>query len=416
MRVLHTADWHLGQNLMFKDRRREHAQFLDWLVQTVERQKIDVVLIAGDVFDNGTPPNYALELYYTFLVKVAATCCRTVIITGGNHDSVATLHAPKAVLSALNIHVIGGITSHIDDEIIRITKDDGKVMGLVCAVPFLRDRDIRRSVPGESYEEKSRALLDGVRMHYSQVRNRALEILDNLRGHQKNAPLIAMGHLSVAGGLTSDGVREIYVGSSGEIESDDFPDEFNYVALGHLHYPQTVNGCEHIRYSGSPIALSFGEADTPKQVVVVETKTRQNPAKISFVDIPRFQALRVVEGKLEELEQKLRDILPDSLLETVWVEVKVDAEPSDRTVESKVKAMIEGLPIELFAVKRIRKADRSAFTRKDAGENLQDMAVDEVFEKRLSHEEELEEDDKAWLRQAFTEIVETVKRGEGVSL
>lgn len=404
MRILHTADWHLGQNLMFHDRRCEHAAFLDWLVRTVHKERPDALLVAGDVFDTGSPPNYALEMYYNFLVQMSESPCRDVIVTGGNHDSVATLHAPKALLKALEIHVVGGITPDLDDQIIRVLDAKRKhVLGIVCAVPFLRDRDIRQSVAGESYEEKSRAMLDGVRDYYTRIGRRALEIIAELPAKQQRIPLLATGHMNVSGGLTSDGVREIYVGSTGQIDKDDFPEEFNYVGLGHLHYPQTVTGCDYIRFSGSPIPLSFGEADTPKNVLMVDLIDRDSMTMVTEIPVPEFQRLRVVAGTMEQIPDKLKDAI-NGADHTVWIEVKVDAEPSDRSVEQKIREMVEGLPVELFAVKRTRKQKHKGLTRATEKANLHELSPADVFEKRLALEEDLADEDLAWLRQAFTEV------------
>ncbi len=106
LKVLHTSDWHLGQSFMGKSREVEHHTFLTWLLQTIEQEHINVLIVAGDIFDTGTPPNYALERYYNFLTKLAFSSCENIIITAGNHDSIETLKASKQLLKALDIHVI----------------------------------------------------------------------------------------------------------------------------------------------------------------------------------------------------------------------------------------------------------------------------------------------------------------------
>ncbi|MBW1897606.1 MAG: exonuclease subunit SbcD, partial [Deltaproteobacteria bacterium] len=269
MKMIHTSDWHLGQNFMFKDRKKEHEKFLEWLVLLIEKESADVLIVAGDIFDTISPPNYALKMYYSFLARVSSTTsCHTVIV-GGNHDSVSTLNAPKNILKALNVHVTGGIPVDINDEVIVIKNSLGEPSGIICAVPFLRDRDIRKSVPGESYQGKSRALLEGIKQHYALVKDAAIEKKAALT--EKKIPVVATGHLFAEGGDVKDeeGLREIHVGSLGKVTADTFPKEFDYLALGHLHRPQKVGEYRNIRYSGAPIPLSFSEADNTKQVVCI---------------------------------------------------------------------------------------------------------------------------------------------------
>ena len=109
MKILHTSDWHLGRSLYGRKRYEEFSSFLDWLAQTIEEEKVDALLVAGDVFDNSTPSNRAQELYYRFLCRVAASCCRHVVVIAGNHDSPSFLNVPKELLRALNVYVVGAM-------------------------------------------------------------------------------------------------------------------------------------------------------------------------------------------------------------------------------------------------------------------------------------------------------------------
>ena len=167
MKILHTSDWHLGQSFMGKSREEEHRAFLAWLLELIEKEEISVLIVAGDIFDIGTPPNYALELYYNFLTKLSRSSCENIIITAGNHDSIATLKAPKQLLKALNIHLI---TSGDEDEeeIVPIYKQE-TLEGIVCAVPFLRDYVVRKSLDAQSMSDKENALTQGIKEHYNCV-------------------------------------------------------------------------------------------------------------------------------------------------------------------------------------------------------------------------------------------------------
>ena len=271
--ILHTSDWHLGRRLYGRMRYEEFEAFLSWLQETISAQKVDVLIVAGDIFDTMTPSNRAQALYYEFLGKVSKLCCEHIVIVAGNHDSPTFLDAPSKVLKFLNVHVIGTACDDLNDEVLVLDAVDGTPHCIIAAVPYLRDRDVRGSHAGESMDSKDANVIKGIRAHYDEVASIAKARQEHLSdAHQRHIPIIATGHLFAAGSKTTedDGVRDLYVGSLGQISADMFDDGFDYVALGHLHVPQRVGGCEHIRYSGSPIAMGFGEAKQQKQVLLVE--------------------------------------------------------------------------------------------------------------------------------------------------
>ena len=270
--LLHTSDWHLGRRLYGKPRYDEFKQFLDWQLQTIREQQVDVLLIAGDVFDTTTPSNQAQNLYYNFLSQVCHTHCRHVIIVAGNHDSASFLDAPKQLLKAFNIHIIGSMTDNLADEVITLFDQTGKPELIVMAVPYLRDRDVRTVGSGERLDDKERKLAQGIQAHYQAITEIALQQQAKLPAtHHCRIPMVATGHLFTVGGQTAegDGVRDLYVGSLGSIGAEIFHPHIDYVALGHLHIPQVVGGQARVRYSGSPIAMGFGECGQQKQVHLV---------------------------------------------------------------------------------------------------------------------------------------------------
>ncbi|MCG6538305.1 MAG: exonuclease subunit SbcD, partial [Syntrophales bacterium LBB04] len=202
MKILHTSDWHIGRALYNRKRYDECKAFLDWLADLIESEHIDVLLVAGDVFDNSTPSNRAQELYYRFLCRVAAAANRHVVVTAGNHDSPSFLNAPKELLRFLNVHVVGCASDSPADELIMLSGPDQEASLIVCAIPYLRDRDIRTAAAGQSVEDKERKIIEGIRAHYRLVcdaaeRKRALL--------KKPIPIIAMGHLFASGGQTVGG-------------------------------------------------------------------------------------------------------------------------------------------------------------------------------------------------------------------
>ncbi len=301
--ILHTSDWHLGRRLYGRMRYEEFEAFLSWLQETISAQKVDVLIVAGDIFDTMTPSNRAQALYYEFLGKVSKLCCEHIVIVAGNHDSPTFLDAPSKVLKFLNVHVIGTACDDLNDEVLVLDAIDGTPHCIIAAVPYLRDRDVRGSHAGESADSKDTNVIKGIRAHYDEVASIAKARQEHLSdAHQRHIPIIATGHLFAAGSKTTedDGVRDLYVGSLGQISADMFDDGFDYVALGHLHVPQRVGGCEHIRYSGSPIAMGFGEAKQQKQVLLVEF----GEVEKSFSDESTILQLSNTTSKVEKVAKK----------------------------------------------------------------------------------------------------------------
>jgi exonuclease SbcD len=335
VKILHTSDWHLGQSFMGKSRLEEHQAFLIWLSETIEKEDIDTLIVAGDIFDTATPPNYALELYYNFLTKLSPTC-KNIIITAGNHDSVATLKAPKQLLKALNIHVVASGDEN-EDEVISIYKGEA-LEGIICAVPFLRDYVVRQSLSGETMHDKEISLSHGIREHYDSVYNEALELSQN-----KEVPIIATGHLTTVGSKTSESEREIYIGGTLDIDSDFFAKHFDYVALGHLHINQKV-GKNHIRYSGSPIPLSFSESSSQKKVNLVEFENKT--IKVTELDIPLHRPLLVLRGNLNAILKELESVKDKS----TWIEVHLNDE-NPFHANQVIRDKAEELELVLLAVK-----------------------------------------------------------------
>ena len=206
MKILHTSDWHIGRSLYGRKRYDEFKAFLDWLAATLTTRSIDVLLVAGDIFDTSAPSNRSLELYYSFLCRVSESGCRHVVITGGNHDSPSLLNAPREVLRFLDIHIIGSITGVLTDEVLVLRDRDGKAELIVCAVPFLRDRDIREAKAGESLEDKERKLVDGIAAHYREV---SVIALQRRTEEGDDIPIVAMGHLFTAGARTSESLYRL---------------------------------------------------------------------------------------------------------------------------------------------------------------------------------------------------------------
>ena len=405
LKILHTSDWHLGRSLYGQNRHAEFAAFLDWLMQTLQQERVDVLMIAGDVFDTITPNHAAQELYYRFLAQVSAYClCRHIIIIGGNHDSASFLNAPKALLFALNVHVIGAATNPIDKEVLVLKNAQGEPAAIVCAVPYLRDRDVRVSVDGESSQDKSLALTQGIKDHYRQ----ALAIAEHKQQELgSNAPIIAMGHLFSQGGMTldADGVRELYVGSLAHIGADCF-DGFDYVALGHLHVPQAVGGQAHIRYCGSPIPMGFGEAKQQKQVLHVAFTGRL--PEITAINIPNFQVLQRIQGDLPHIQAELKQLMQSG--STAYIEVVYQGNELVADLSEKLDAQVQGSDLRLLRVYN-RQFVNNVLASASADATLPDLNPTEVFEACMA-QHDLDDAQKAQLRDSYQHVLHQVEQPE----
>lgn len=381
MRILHTSDWHLGQHFMGKTRQAEHRAWCDWLVQTVQDQQADALIIAGDIFDTGTPPSYAREQYNDFIVQMHGTGCQLVIVAG-NHDSVAMLNESKGLLGKLNTQVIATVGVEPDEQVLLLTQRNGDVGAIVCAIPFLRPRDIQRSQAGQSADDKQSDLQQAIAEHYAQLYARAEAKRAELG---VKVPIIGTGHLTTVGVSLTESVREIYVGSLTAFPTDAFP-AFDYLALGHIHRPQKVAGLEHIRYSGSPIALSFDESKQQKELLQIDLDSTGLQA-VQVIEIPCFQRLISLKGSLAELEQQFAALAGElDPTAVAWLEIQVEVDDYYADLDERVTALCAELPVEVLRVRRLR-GNKVAGLTGDSGEVLAELSPNEVFAKRLENEE-----------------------------
>lgn len=399
MKLIHTSDWHIGRSLYGRKRYEEVEAFLMWLADYITREKIEVLLVAGDVFDNTAPSNRAQELYYQFLCRMAASPCRHVVITAGNHDSPSFLNAPKDLLHFLNIHVVGSINDSASDEVLVLTNDKAEPEIIVCAVPYLRDRDIRRAEAGESVEDKERKLVEGIGDHYRQVVAQAEHIRTELG---KSLPIIAMGHLFTAGGQTveGDGVRDLYVGSLAHVGIKIFPTSIDYLALGHLHLAQKVGGADHRRYSGSPIAMGFGEAGHEKSIYMVDVSGGQ--PVVTGIPVPCFQALEIIQGDWAAISERLEELKSGE--ESIWLEVIYDGDEIISDLRQRLDAIITGTKMEVLRAKNKRVVEK-VMSRMESEEILDDLDVNEVFQRCL----DAHQVSRAQINELFTTYNEAVK-------
>lgn len=403
--ILHTSDWHLGRSLYGRKRYQEHAAFLEWLVSVVEREQVDVLLIAGDVFDSATPSNRAQELYFNFLRQIALSSCRHVVVIAGNHDSPSFLNASRELLSVLNVHVTGSAPENAEEEVIVLRADSGDPELIVCAVPYLREKDLRVFEAGESLEDKDRKSVEGIAGHYAEVFALAEARREALGG---GILLVGMGHLFAAGGKTveGDGVRDLYVGSLAHVSAAVFPKSLDYVALGHLHVPQTVNSSETIRYSGSPLPMGFGEAEQEKSVCLV--RFSRGKSLVELVPVPVFQPLKRLRGSLPALLQGIRELAASD--STAWLELVYEGEELVSDLREQLEEAVEGSGLALLRIHNSRLAELT-LSREHAEEDLAELDADEVFERCLAAHDIPQEQRQELLR-AYREILYSLAEAE----
>ncbi|MTH46232.1 exonuclease subunit SbcD [Intestinirhabdus alba] len=394
MRILHTSDWHLGQNFYSKSRAAEHQAFLDWLLDVAQSHAVDAIIVAGDIFDTGSPPSYARELYNRFVVNLQRTGCHLVVLAG-NHDSVATLNESREILAFLNTTVVASAGRAP----LELKRRDGTPGAILCPIPFLRPRDITSSQAGLSGSEKQQRLLAAITDYYQ----RQYEEACALRG-DRPLPVIATGHLSTVGASKSDAVRDIYIGTLDAFPAQHFPPA-DYIALGHIHRPQAVGGTEHIRYSGSPIALSFDECGKSKSVHLVSFAGGRLQS-VESLSVPVTQPLAVLKGDLAAVAAQLaqwRDLQPPS---PVWLDIEITTDAYLHDARRKIQALTESLPVEVLLVRRSREL-REQMMHTERRETLSELSVEEVFHRRLALET-LDEPQRARLNQLFTAAVQAL--------
>lgn len=404
MRLLHTSDWHLGRSLYDKKRYDEFESFLNWLAEFIDGEKIDLLLVAGDIFDSSAPGNRAQELYYGFLWQISQSCCRHVVIIGGNHDSPTFLDAPKNLLNMLNIKVVGAITGNPADEIFILKNKNGETEAIVCAVPFLRDRDIRTVEAGESPEDKTRNLLENISGHYREIVNEALKLQTN-----KNiVPVIGMGHLFTRNARTSegDGVRELYIGNIAHIDGEDISKGFDYMALGHLHMAQKAGDSETVRYSGSPLPMGFGEAEQAKKVIVADF-IDQLPA-ISEYPVPCFRELIRITGDLDSISGRITELKSSG--SKAWLEIEITSLTAATMITSHFDEMLKGSDLEILRIKNKNIVDR-ALTPLADNETLEALSDSDVF-RRCLEAYEIPEEEKALLTETYNEAITSMQNAD----
>jgi len=329
-RILHTADWHLGKQLMDQERHADHLRFQECFLSTVAEQSIDAVIISGDIFDGVNPPAKSEELYYTTLAALHGIGVHAVIVSG-NHDSPTMLRSASTIIGKLGHHIITDVPETGTPHIVLLPNPDAPSVA-IAAIPYMREGDLRKVELNEALDDVRERVRAGWRDLYTAAASALATLAPNI-------PAIATGHLTVTGGETNkDTEREIRIGGVGDVDLAAFPDRFGYVALGHLHRPQRfpkgVENGGHIRYSGSPIALGFSEGNHQKAFQIIDIEASGNLAMHTLPIIGNRRLIQL-RGTIQELEAQIETLTQPTEGELQpWVELVLTSDETFQSADS----------------------------------------------------------------------------------
>ncbi len=340
MKVLHTSDWHIGKKLFNQDRVSEMKQFFDWLIEVVESENIDILLVCGDVFDSFYPSNQSQKLYYDFLARFAKFSNKHLIITAGNHDSASFLSGSKELLTNFNIHVVANISENVADAIITIDDENGIQKAIICAVPFIRMQDIKIANDVVNFHDRQQKYQEAIIAYYRDIYHKAKQLQIN-----ENVPILATAHLTLYGtsSVSDDGVRDIFIGNIDGINHRDIDMGFDYLALGHLHQNQALT--DNIRYSGSPLMMTFNEINYNKQLLLL-TFDDGASVDVSYLDIPKYQQLARITGDEAHIIETLQDMVNNDL--ALWLEVILSSGSFSDAIIATFNDIIKGSNIKIL--------------------------------------------------------------------
>jgi len=400
LRLFHTADWHLGHCLQGVSRQLEHQLFLDWLLLELQNKHADALIVAGDIFDSANPSAAAQTQLYEFLVKARTQLPRlNIVLIGGNHDSASRLDAPSSILNALGVTVVGGLVReegaiNWDRLLVPLTNATGDSKVWCGAMPFLRNADLPSTAreggsvakgmePMRPTEQEDEPLISGVKILYA-------ELFDALQAKAtQDEALILTGHCYMVNGCVSElSERKILGGNQHALPVDLFPENIAYVALGHLHLAQTVGKNEHIRYSGSPIPLSFDESHYQHQVIQVDIKKGQ-PVEILSLKIPRsIELIRLPNSKdfdsLSAVLAQLKQIDFDHNLaaeQRPFVELRIKLEKPEPGLRQQVEDVISKLPVRLLKISIAYSGSNKSLADVKIEERLEELQPLDVFQR-----------------------------------
>ncbi len=406
IRILHTADWHLGQTFFGYDRTQEHEHFLDWLAGVLTKNKIDVLIVAGDVFDVSNPSAASQRMFYRFIHRVTTENPRLqLVVVAGNHDSAARLESPLPLLQEMRTEIKGIVRKQngkIDYEhlLVELKNAAGEVEALCLAVPFLRQGDY------PVVETEGNPYAEGVKELYARLLKYAL------KKRTDGQALVAVGHLLATGSeiAEKDHSERIIIGGLESVSPESFPEQIVYTALGHIHKAQRVSGRENIRYAGSPLPMSFAEKHYHHGVVKVtlDEGWAVEIEKLEYTPLVRLLSIPATEAAApDEVLDELRGLeLPEDE-PMPYLEVKVKLSEPEPMLRQQVEEILEGKPVRLARIVSFyRQAAEGSVEEETLTAGLQEMnplqIVKATFEN--SYQTEMPEE----LVNLFQEVCRTI--------
>lgn len=398
-RILHTSDLHIGKRLHQEELKEDHRLFFNWLVDYIKHNDINALVVAGDVFDVANPSSEARRMYYDLLRELMLVKCK-LIITGGNHDSPATLEAPRELLKQLDIHVRGSYNADTNDFLIPIQDHKGETILVVAAIPYLRDSDIRKYQSDESYEDRNEALKNGIAEVFREASQACKDLFPGI-------PAIAMGHLFIQGGSLSESEREIQIGNLAGLETNRLNDYFSYYALGHLHCPQSLGQDKKLCYSGSPIQLSFSERENKNRVMLLTLD--QGSLDVQSIPAPVNRKLIKIKGNVSEIKSKLNNYTSGQNPLIDFIEIEAVEDDNNPLKILELEELVDNFkhPSARILKHRISTIARTTSISDiyDENQNLTELNPLDVFIKRIELEV-MEPETKEKLIEAFRELFE----------
>ncbi len=409
LKILHTSDLHLGKSLYGVSRKDEFERMLAFILETVRREEIQVLLIAGDIFDTSMPPIEAQAQYYGFLQKLGSTPVEHTVIIAGNHDSPSFLNAPRALVETLcKARICVQIDrDHPEKEVLELKGADNEPYLLVCAVPYIRERDIRDFNLNENETARNQAYSEAVAAHIQLVEAAAFARQAELQAALgRTVPVVTMAHLFTAGGIKAedDGVRDLFVGNLGHIDAAAFDPRCAYTALGHLHIPQQAAGSPWIQYSGTPLQMGFGEKEDQHLIVLTldaaPDGTQQRSLK--YIPMPHFKALRQIRGSAADITAELTALRQSA--QAVLAEIIVTGAEDPGSLEHSIHRLTAGTAIEIVRIKDERRDIAGLTSTEMQTAAAADLDEETVFLKRLEREPDLCPDKKQELLETYHEM------------
>lgn len=401
-RILHTSDWHLGASLEGVSRDEEHARFLGWLEGKLRDETVDVLIVAGDVFDQSQPSAEAQRLYYGFLHRVAQSkAVRKVVIVGGNHDSPSRLDAPRELLSVLDVHVVGGLQSDRttwERCLCTVPGVDGGIDAVIAAVPFVHEYKLGVKAVLQDPSEVIKSFEQEFRGLYSHLANRAAELAPG-------APIIATGHLASGEARKGDWLSDIHmIGSVGALPSSIFDPRLAYVALGHIHRSYPI-GDRRAWYSGTPVPMSFEEAKLERKVLIADVSAGADLV-VRALPVPRWRALIELEGDVIEVSRIVRELTWSEQELPPLIRAQLVVDHYTAGLEGQLHQALEANPRKgarlLLPQQRVRARADDASSSVALDKALRELEPMDVFERLCKHRDQPVDDA---LRKAFLSLL-----------